>query len=237
MASETLLQQATPVLNCRCWLQDAATQHSLRSVSTISAHSLCLITTRALQPVATCRQSPSSGRYRQRLSSYCHCDVILIMTSFSLWRHSLLSWRYGRTYERTDTLPRLTYKDVTCTAVVKHIEYAESVCTECTAVHCGAMWHPVCTNVNTSWPACVYVCMRVDVYTVYCWISKAQIFKRLQLFSKYMLTVRDRNAKVVHLWSKWISWAFLGKCRITRDRVIRLWNKKSAAAERPRNAS
>jgi len=43
---------------------------------------------------------------------------VLIMKSFSLWCHSLLSWprpqRDGRTYVRyvrTDTLPRLIYKE------------------------------------------------------------------------------------------------------------------------------
>jgi len=44
-------------------------------------------------------------------ASYNHCDVILIMTSFWLWRHWRHAHRYGRTYERTnertDTLPRL----------------------------------------------------------------------------------------------------------------------------------
>ena len=42
--------------------------------------------------------------------------AILIMTSFSLWRHLLLSWprpalRSNVRYVRTDTLPRLIYKD------------------------------------------------------------------------------------------------------------------------------
>ena len=37
--------------------------------------------TRAVQPVATCRQSP-----------YLHEPAVIIMTSFSLWRHSPLSW-------------------------------------------------------------------------------------------------------------------------------------------------
>jgi len=38
---------------------------------------------------------------------------VLTMTSFSLWSHSLLSWPRQplRTYVRTDTLPRLKYKD------------------------------------------------------------------------------------------------------------------------------
>jgi len=38
-------------------------------------------TTTAVQPVATCRQSP-----------YLHKPAIVIVTSFSSWRHSLLSW-------------------------------------------------------------------------------------------------------------------------------------------------
>jgi len=77
------------------------------------------VDTRALQPVATCRQSP-----------YLHEPAIVIVTSFSLsrrsqppfplWRHShcdvIRYWaghahRCGRTYV-TDTLPRLIYKDI-----------------------------------------------------------------------------------------------------------------------------
>jgi len=48
--------------------------------------------TRALQAVATCHQSP-----------YLHKPAIIIVTSFSLWRHSLLSWLHPTlwTYERT----------------------------------------------------------------------------------------------------------------------------------------
>jgi len=64
--------------------------------------------TRAMQPVATCRQSP-----------YLHKPAIVTVTSFSqplfsLLRHSLLSWPrpvFGRTYVRTDALPRLIYND------------------------------------------------------------------------------------------------------------------------------
>ena len=54
--------------------------------------------TTAVQPVATCRQSP-----------YFHKPAIVIVTSFSLWRRSLLSWPRPplRTYVRTDTLPRV----------------------------------------------------------------------------------------------------------------------------------
>ena len=47
---------------------------SIISVITIIIR-LQFINTRAVQPVATCRQSPYKA-------SYCHCDVILIMTSF-----------------------------------------------------------------------------------------------------------------------------------------------------------
>jgi len=45
-----------------------------------------------MQPVATCRQSP-----------YLYKSGIVIVTSFSLWRHSLLSWPRPplRTYVRT----------------------------------------------------------------------------------------------------------------------------------------
>jgi len=85
-----------------------------------------LIITRALQSMATCRQSP-----------YLHKPAVIIMTSFSLWchlhvsrrrlwcsqplfslwRHLLLSWpgpalRTYIMYVRTDTLPRLLYKDI-----------------------------------------------------------------------------------------------------------------------------
>ena len=94
-------------------------------VSTIVITWLLISYTRALQPVATCRQW-----------SYIHKPAIIIMTSFSLWRHSRVSrlrrsqppfslWRnshydvirywaghaqrYGRTL-RTDTLRRLIYK-------------------------------------------------------------------------------------------------------------------------------
>jgi len=58
----------------------------------------------AVQPVATRRQSP-----------HLHKPAIVVVTSFSLWRHSLLSWprpplrTYVRTL-RTDTLPRLIYR-------------------------------------------------------------------------------------------------------------------------------
>jgi len=42
--------------------------------------------TREVQPVATCRQSSA------RLAPTALAAPVLIMTSFSLWRHSLLSW-------------------------------------------------------------------------------------------------------------------------------------------------
>ena len=66
---------------------------------------LTIYSTRALQHVATCGQSP-----------YLHKPAIIIMTSFSLWRHSLMSWprpalRTYITYACTDTLPHLTYED------------------------------------------------------------------------------------------------------------------------------
>ena len=60
---------------------------------------------RALQPVATCRQSP-----------YLHKPPIIIVTSLSLWLHShgdvIRYWaghaqRYVKRTLRTDTLPRL----------------------------------------------------------------------------------------------------------------------------------
>jgi len=65
--------------------------------------------TRALQPVATCRQSP-----------YLHKPAIML-TSFSLWRHSLLRWPYistpSVTDESTDTLPLLICKLKDCVTV------------------------------------------------------------------------------------------------------------------------
>jgi len=88
-----------------------------------------IIITRSLQPVATCRQSPYLHKPAIIIMASSHYDVIcksrvvlaptalaapvLIMTSFSLWRHSLLSWPRPalRTYV-ADTLPPLIYKDV-----------------------------------------------------------------------------------------------------------------------------
>ena len=45
------------------------------------------------------------------LSPRCHYDVILTMSSFATELVTPLQ-RYGRTYVRADTLPRLIYKDV-----------------------------------------------------------------------------------------------------------------------------
>jgi len=71
--------------------------------------------TRAVQPVATCRQSPylhkpaivivtSLSLWRLApMALAVLAAPVLIMMSFSLWRHSLLSWPRPplRTYERT----------------------------------------------------------------------------------------------------------------------------------------
>jgi len=57
--------------------------------------------TRAVQPVATCHQSPYLHKPAivivtsfslSRLAPTALAAPVLIMTSFSLWRHSLLSW-------------------------------------------------------------------------------------------------------------------------------------------------
>jgi len=91
-----------------------------------------------VQPVATCRQSPylqkpaivivtsfslwhlaptaltapghimTSFSWR-RLAPTALAAPVLILTSFSLWRHSL---GHAHRYRRTDTLPRLIYKDL-----------------------------------------------------------------------------------------------------------------------------
>jgi len=60
--------------------------------------------TRALLPVATCHQLP----YLRPVPSATK-PAILIMTSFSLWRH----WRHAQCYGRMDILPRLIYRGVT----------------------------------------------------------------------------------------------------------------------------
>jgi len=56
----------------------------------------------------------------RRQSPYLHKPAIVIVTSFSLWRHSHYDVIGAtptvtdvRTNERTDTLPRLIYKDIT----------------------------------------------------------------------------------------------------------------------------
>jgi len=79
--------------------------------------------TRAVQPVAICRQSPYLHKppvvivtpfSLWRLAPTALAAPVLTMTSLSLWRHSLLSWPRPplRTYTYvTDTLPRLIYKD------------------------------------------------------------------------------------------------------------------------------
>jgi len=87
---------------------------SCRHATTSPAVIRRLVVTRALQPVATCRQLP-----------YLHKPAIIIMTSFSLWRHLRVSrlrlsqfprshydviryWAgHAHRYGRTDTLPRL----------------------------------------------------------------------------------------------------------------------------------
>ena len=74
--------------------------------------SLSFTCSRAVQPVATCRQSPylhkpaivivaSFSLWRLALAAL--AAPVLIITSFSLWRHSLLSWPRPplRTYVRT----------------------------------------------------------------------------------------------------------------------------------------
>jgi len=86
--------------------------------------------TRACNPWPHVANRHISGRYRQRLSQllslwrHSHYDVIRTARAYdarnprlsqlsSLWRLSLLSWPRPalRTYVRTDTLPRLIYKD------------------------------------------------------------------------------------------------------------------------------
>jgi len=61
--------------------------------------------TRAVQPVATCHQSPYLHKPAivivTLFSLRRFAAPVLIMTSFSLWRHSLLSWPHPplRTYK------------------------------------------------------------------------------------------------------------------------------------------
>ena len=69
---------------------DAAKLKSAKTVNTTTRDVRNLMQNYFVQPVATCRQSP-----------YFHKPAILIMTSFWLWRHSLLSWprpAFLRTY-------------------------------------------------------------------------------------------------------------------------------------------
>jgi len=58
-----------------------------------------LTNTRALQPVATCRQSP-----------YLHKPAIIIVTSFSLWRYSLMSWQRPALWTNVRTYVRTPYR-------------------------------------------------------------------------------------------------------------------------------
>ena len=77
--------------------------------------------TRAAQPVVACRQPP----YLHLLSlwHHSHYDVSRLRCSqppLSLWRHShcdvIRYWAgHAHRYRRTDTLPRLIYKDTTIT--------------------------------------------------------------------------------------------------------------------------
>jgi len=93
-------------------------------------YKLCIIFTIAVQLVATCRQLAYLHKQLLSLWRHSHYDVsrllprrsfaptalaapVLIMTSFSLWRHSLLSWPRPPiwTYVRTDICKCLIYKD------------------------------------------------------------------------------------------------------------------------------
>jgi len=112
-----------------------------RSVNSICCNENCdfksltfLRLTRAVQPVATCRQSPYLHKPAiaivtsfsiWRLAPTALVAPVLIMMSFSLWRHSLLSWPRPPLYGRTDTLPRLIYKDNS--ANFRHFVEAPSV--------------------------------------------------------------------------------------------------------------
>ena len=83
--------------------------------------------TTAVQPEATCRQSPYllkpstvivTSFSLWRLAPTTLAAPVFIMTTFSLWHHSRLSWprpplrTYEHTYVPTDTLPRWIYKSV-----------------------------------------------------------------------------------------------------------------------------
>jgi len=64
--------------------------------------------TRAVQPAATCHITISP------YASYCHCDVILIMTSFAT-ELAMPTVTDVRTLRTADTLPHLIYKRVVVT--------------------------------------------------------------------------------------------------------------------------
>jgi len=84
-----------------------------------------LKSTRAVQPVATCRQSPylhkpaivivtSFSLWRLAPTALAVLAApVLIMMSISLWRHLLLSWPHPPfPMYVTDTLLRLIYRDI-----------------------------------------------------------------------------------------------------------------------------
>jgi len=105
--------------------------HLYQVVNNVSCEHWVYVKTRAVQPVATCRQSP-----------YLHKPAIVIVTSLSLWRDSLLSsprpaLRNERTL-RTDTLPRLICND----------EYSVLIC--CRTVYDGC-WRHFMTDDNCVW--------------------------------------------------------------------------------------
>ena len=91
---------------------------ALRCMPRVVVRVVNVMLTRAVQPVATCRQSPYLHKPAVIVTSFSLRRLapslaahIPIMTPFSLWRHSLLSWPRPplQTYEH---LPRLIYKDV-----------------------------------------------------------------------------------------------------------------------------
>jgi len=96
------------------YLYAAASRGKYDVFDLIFAHIGALHYTKAVQPVATCRQSPYLHKPAivivtsfslWRLAPTALATPVLIMTSFSLWRHSPL-----RAYV-TDTLPCLIYND------------------------------------------------------------------------------------------------------------------------------
>jgi len=71
---------------------------------------------------------------------------VLIMTSFSLWRHLLLSWPHPplwtyvhSTYVRTDTLPHLTCND---SLLVRMYSMKRDVCIVLVILLWGGCWQP-----------------------------------------------------------------------------------------------